>query len=512
MRDLPTPAPRVFGGDNPLRPHEALWAKEAFLKAQGGIPAPSEKANIVVVGGGLSGLFTAWILRDQKPLLLEQAPRFGGNAKGESWNGIDYSIGAAYFMEHEKDGPIFKLFEELGLYNLCRTKESDDPVYINGELHTAFWEGSTDPANAAQFKKLATHFQDIYKNRNGLLYPEVPADSPKMRAHINKLDRESFLSYMKRVNGGPLHPHIGTALEHYCWSTLGAGMKEVSSAMALNAYTAEFGKVFVAPGGNARLAEHTMEKLIDSLGEGNMRSGALVVDVRVVGKKVHVTYSSPSGALKTVESNACVMACPKFVAGKVLHGIEPARAKAISKLNYYPYLVANVCLKKKIAAEFYDAYLMKDGKVDHDDLMGSSRRHQSTDMVLATFSSPSDTSTVLSLYRPLPWKAGRAQLFAEGSYEAAREEFEKEIRTEILPIVGANEGDIADLRIARWGHPLPIGTPGLIRKGVCEAAHAPHKGRVFFVEQDNWMLPAIETCATEAIRWAPEVRKAAAKS
>jgi hypothetical protein len=30
---------------------------------------------------------------------------------------------------------------------------------------------------------------------------------------------------------------------------------------------------------------------------------------------------------------------------------------------------------------------------------------------------------------------------------------------------------------------------------------------VFFVEQDNWALPAFETGVTEAITWSPEVAK-----
>jgi hypothetical protein len=506
QRDIAAITPREFSGDNPVRPHEALWAKDAFLQARGGIPAPSEQAEVVIVGGGISGLFSAWLMKEQQPIVLEQAPRFGGNSRGERWNGIDYSIGAAYFMEHEEDSEIYTLFKELGLYDLCRTKEVDDPVYFNNQLHDTFWEGSTDPANAKQFIKLARHFADMNKNHSGLIYPEIPAEDAKMRSYVNKLDKESFHAYMKRINGGPLHPHINTVLEHYCWSTLAAGMKDVSAAVALNAYAAEFGKVYVAPGGNSRLAERTMEKIVEYMPIENLRSDALVVDVRVVGKSVHVTYSNPYGVMKTIEAKTCIMACPKFVVGKVLHGIEPARAKAISQLNYHPYLVANVCLNKKIKAEFYDAFLMKDGKVDSQDLVGSSRRHQSTDMVLATFASPTASSTILTLYRPLPWRAARAEIYADGSYDRARAEFEREIRTEILPIVGASVSDIADLRITRWGHPIPVGAPGMIHRGVAEAAHQPFKGRVFFVEQDNWMLPAIETCATEALRWTPKAR------
>jgi protoporphyrinogen oxidase len=45
---------------------------------------------------GLSGLITAYPLRKFKPIILEQSPRFGGNAKGQSGRGLEYSIGAAF--------------------------------------------------------------------------------------------------------------------------------------------------------------------------------------------------------------------------------------------------------------------------------------------------------------------------------------------------------------------------------------------------------------------------------
>ena len=67
--------------------------------------------------------------------------------------------------------------------------------------------------------------------------------------------------------------------------------------------------------------------------------------------------------------------------------------------------------------------------------------------------------------------------------------------------------NIVDLRIARWGHPLPVAATGLIANGTVEALRTPFHGRVFFVEQDNWALPAFETGVTEAITWSPEVAK-----
>ena len=212
-------APRVFSGDKPDRSHPIFWKKEAYIQAKGGhLPRPTQRVPLVIVGGGISGLFSAYLLRAHQPVLLESAPRFGGNSRGESWNGIDYSIGAAYFMNPEPGSPLQKLLEELGVDKLCRIKKDEDPIIYHDKRFNHFWEGDTDPANKLQFLKLKHYFQDVLKEQNGQEFPEIPILDQTHRSRINALDRISFQQHLEHVVGGKLHPHIHTALEHYCWS------------------------------------------------------------------------------------------------------------------------------------------------------------------------------------------------------------------------------------------------------------------------------------------------------
>ncbi len=506
QRDIGEIAPRTFSGDDPTVPHSALWGKTDFIKSKGGLPAPTEKAELVIVGGGMSGLFSGWLLNEHRPIVLEQASRFGGNSRGESWQGVDYSIGAAYFTKHDEFSEIYGLFQELGLYEISREKDDEDPFCLGKEWHNAFWDGTTDPKRAKEFKKLARHFISMSDSKDGLLYPEIPWTNDKMKAYVHKLDGQSFLAYLQKVNGGPLHPYIATALEHYCWSALGAGMKDLSAAVGLNFFAAEFGTLMVAPGGNGRLAEEILKKLSDHLPRGNLRESSLVVDVRVVGEKTIISYLNAAGVLQSIEARACIMACPKFVVGKILHGIEEDRAAVIQQLQYHPYLVANICLKKKLNIDFYNAFLLKDGKIQLQDVVGSAKRHKTTDVVFANYSAETDDQSVLTLYRPLPWKGARAEVYAESAYELIRHEFMDEI-PQILELFEIKSEEVADLRIARWGHPLPIAAPGIFKSGKLEVLQRSFGGRVFFVEQDNWMLPAVETCAAEALRVAPLIQE-----
>jgi hypothetical protein len=502
-----------FSGDfEPEHKHKILWDKAGFLaqaKDHGKLPSfeNAEETPLVIIGGGMSGLLTAYLLRDLKPIILEQADRFGGNSKGESWRGIDYSIGAAYFMDHAPGSPLRQLCQELGLYDLCRKKVEDDPVLLNQRFYKNFWSGTTDVAHSNDFKKLGDHFAATYAGRDGLKIPEIPTRDPVMRAYVDTLDGENFYDYCCKITGGRLHPHVATLLEHYCWSTLGAGMMSLSAAIALNAIVLEFGDCWVAPGGNARIAEHIFEKVADVVPERQLRTRSLVIDVCVQADGfTHVVYEDAEGNLKRIKARSCVMACPKFVVGKILTGIEADRKTAISELRYNPYLVANILLKKSVSADFYDLYLLKAGHVELTNPSATSDSDRTTDLVLATYAHPRDDITILTLYRALPKSAGRAELYAPESFSRFTEEFKEEINLEILPALGLASGDVHEIRIARWGHALPIGAPGLIRKNIVDTASRPHKRQVFFVEQDNWMLAAFETCAAEALYWAPHVR------
>jgi len=89
------------------------------------IPQPEESVDVAVVGGGLSGLSTAYLLRRYAPVVLELHDRFGGNAMGESWDGIPLSLGSAYVITPDSWPP--------------------DPVELGGRIHDDFWATRASP-------------------------------------------------------------------------------------------------------------------------------------------------------------------------------------------------------------------------------------------------------------------------------------------------------------------------------------------------------------------------------
>lgn len=507
-RSLPQIAPRAWFDDLPQKAHSVLWDKRSYMQSiDSRAPSAAENAQLIIVGGGMAGLTAAYLLRHYRPIVLEQAPRFGGNAKGQSWRGVDYSTGAAYFIKPEADTPIDRLLRELDLDQACKIKTEEDPVALRGAIYRQFWDGSpagSDSELRAQILQLADYFRKVNEG-DEIPYPDIPISDPQLLGYIRELDQLTFGDHLRRIAGGDLKPEISAALEHYCWSSLGAGLNEVSAAAGLNFYAAEFGELALLPGGNSAVAERLQQRLLQTLPHGHLRPASLVYDMRVSDGEVVVSYRDAAGASHSIVGQAAVMACPKFIVAKVLDGIEPERIQAINRLRYRSYLVANLCLEGGEQAPFYDLYLLGDGAVDSSDLRGASSSGGVTDVIYATYARAVPGSTVLTLYRGLPYDGARAELLADDSYERFRAQFEEQIYREILPLLRIPKEAVVDLRLTRWGHPLPIAAPGLISEGVVDRLRAPFKDRVFFAEQDNWALPAFETAVAEAISAADQV-------
>jgi len=517
-------APLKYSGEDPDRSHQILWDIPGFVSSAGAkIPDPSEKAPVVIVGGGMSGLISGYHLKKYLPIILESADRFGGNSRGESWRGIDYSIGAAYLCAPEEGTPLDKFYKELDIYRRVKSAPEDEPILFNGKMKPYFLKGDTDPAVATQGAILEKYFSDVLNEKNGKVFPELPPTTEAQKKIVKELDAVSFRDHIRKtvLASDTIHPHLDTWLEHYCWSVFGSSYRELSAAVGVNQFAGEFGKILVPPGGNSFVAEQLYSKLKKEIGNDRLRSHAMVFQVKTVDDGVWVTYER-DGEVKTILAETVIFACPKYVVRKIFTDLEPGREKAIRRIRYNSYLVANVLLNQKVPDGFYDLYLLADGKVDGKDIQGTAERHRATDAINGSYahvygvnatnksgSSGNNTnhSGVLTLYRAFPYLAGKAQVLSTGSYFKFRKEFIDQVENEILPGLGISKTAVVGLRIARWGHPLPVAQPGMINSGLVESLSKPYKSKVYFANQDNWLNPCIEQAFNEAHHWSGEVEK-----
>lgn len=502
-------APLQFSGEQPDSSHQILWDIPGFISRLGEIPAPSEKSAVVVVGGGMSGMLSAYRLKKYVPIVLESSDRFGGNSRGESWHDLDYSIGAANLKGVKEGSSLDTFLREIDVSNKSSSSAKEDFTLLNGKIFLHFMKGDTDFHVAGQAEVLDKYFTDVFNEKNGKVFPQIPPVTPAQTKIVNELDGISFRDHLKKIlNTDTIYPHLDVWLEHYCWLKFGSSAREVSAAVGVNQMAGEFVKVETYPGGNAFVAEKLYRKLRRAVGEGRLRTRCVVFQVKITDEGALVSYEQ-EGRVKTILAETVVMACAKNVAARIIPEFPAEREKIIRRYRYNSVLVANLMLNKKSPQSFYQINNLGDGKLDFKDIQGNSERHRVTRIVNATFSYKDykKEEGLLTLYRPLPYLEGKAQIYSSGSYFKARKEFIDQIEKEILPALGIPAQAIIGLRLARWGHALPVSMQGLIKDGSLELVMQPLKDRIYFINQDNWLNPCFETLFGDVQKWTPIIEK-----
>ena len=503
------PFSRVWRGDrffNDMQ-HPAFPALGEWIGYGNDPPAPTETADVVVVGGGLSGLAAAYLLRSRAPIVLEHNSRFGGASQGESWRGVPYSLGGAYCIT--TDGAIGDLYKELGILGTERVAggpPNADPVEYLGGLTPNFWFGAIETrANAPLYRRFAEITLDILKN----MYPEIPLPAKNIQ-WILDLDRKTFKQDIEDRLGAPAPAGLAAAIQHYCFSSFNAGWDEISAASGWNFLAAELEGEKVFPGGNTAIVRALWQRLSNEGGEDRLRTSAVALDVRPYDGDVLVTYGENApgkGAVRSIRARRVVMACPKFVCRWIMpvyNNADPDRLNSLQLLDHRPYCVANVLLRTGMPDTLYDLFLLRDGTLPENYGTDAwTRWTRPTDVTLASFAlMGTQDASVLTFYWPMPFTGGRTlQLLPDGR-ERIAERMLPTLDT-ALGVLGLRRKDVHQVRLTRWGHALPVAAPGLIADGHCQRMRAPIDGKVFFVHQDNWALPAVETCLLEALEFAP---------
>ncbi len=478
----------------------------------GRTPRATERVKVAVIGGGISGLGAAYLLRRHEPVVFELRDRFGGSAQGEVWDDAPYSLGGAYVITPDPGTDLHTLYHRLHLHQELRVDNEDMTVELGGEIIPSFMQGAGMPPEDLPAVEAYLGVLDQMAN---VTYPDVPFDQPWMQA----LDQMTFKQHIEQEMGLPVPPLLAAGIQAYCYSSFAAGWEEISAASGWNFLAAEVFGRWVFPGGNAYMADRMWEELAQ-LDAGtpagctprHMRGGCRAVDVRMAPSgRVHVIYRDRDGRGRALEADRVVMACSKHIAKHMLYGLEhldPAKHAAMD-IEYRAYVVANVLLDRQIPPEFYDIFLLRDGQFPQD--VGEAQNYfLSTDVLDGSFT-PSHLPpgkgdrNVLTFYWPLSYPTGRFELILHEPFQRFAEAFAAQLRNEVLPLMGLPESSVREIRLTRWGHAVPLAEPGFIASGKPQELLRPFEGGVYFVNQDNWALPAVENCLIDAHNVADEI-------
>lgn len=506
------PPRRQWTGDNFEEAHERLRNPYALLRQfpervdhpdAGGSPY-----DVVVVGGGIAGLTVAYKLRERNVVLLEREPATGGVSKSENWNGIEYSIGAAYMINpapnpeepDSADARNHGLLQELGLLTEGRLASSE-------ENHCVYTNRYVVPHDRLYSRWNIDFFLHVLYHKN---FPTIPAVD---RDLIRALDSVSFRGFLqdeklqRRVYGRTVElisPEGWEAIEYYFWGAFGTNSWETSAYHGLNFFTAEFGEILVFPGGNAYIAKRLTERLKQE-NPGLIQTGYYVLRIEPHQDGGWDVLAYRSGRIHRFRSRTVVFSAPLFLAKTIISTLPEEQRRAIESLDYRSYVVANVLVRRRMdeifeQESFVNGYeLTRIHGVDPHRYPPAALSNYGvySDVVVADFAvERAPEYAVLTVYRPYPYADGRDRL-RYLSYDNV----EQEIRAAVLEGFsrhGLRESDIEEIRLTRWGHPMIIPRPGQLADATMERARAPLEGGLYFAHTDTQGAPAIENALAAA--------------
>jgi len=366
-----------------------------------------EHYDLIVVGGGLSGLAAAWYFRDAEPtariLVLDNHDDFGGHAKrNEFWHGerMLLSHGGTENIQDliRYDGPGRRLLKAIGIDVTRYAAFHDDQLYPRHGLRRAvFFDRETfgsdrlvagegepswreflerTPLSNAARKELARLYESDVDYLNGLSLAEK----------IKYLRRTSYEAFLVKKAG------IGSEAVSFVWrsTTWAIGLDAISAWVATGegwpgtgglglddydwkgAVPGEDAQFCQFPDGNATIARLLVRSLAPHVAPGNtlddvvtarfdygaldaadspvrIRLGSTAVNARHRGNSDHaseveVTYVRGDRPYR-VRGGRCVLACYNVAIPYICEELPAAQKNALSLAVKAPLIYTNVLLR-----------------------------------------------------------------------------------------------------------------------------------------------------------------------
>jgi hypothetical protein len=241
-----------------------------------------------------------------------------------------------------------------------------------------------------------------------------------------------------------------------------------------------------------------------------MRVGNLVFDVRMHPDGVQVTYLDSKLKLHSLVAKVAVIACPKKLYQWMDDSLDAERLEIMRALKYRSYAVANVLIDQPTPDQYYDLFLIHNGVTMSD--IEARGRHRITDAISAKWATMGGgTNSVLTCYWPMPFDTA-ALHFTFGTWGVdAETNFRQRTAASvhnILEVLKIPHTAVRQIRLTRWAHAMPVAATGIYNAGYHNVLREPIEDRIFFVNQDNWALPALETSMLEAFTFLPAIEAA----
>jgi protoporphyrinogen oxidase len=283
--------------------------------------------DVVIIGGGIAGLTTAYMLRDKNLLLLEQEDRFGGRVLSEKVNEATNNIGTQFFGE--EDTSFVHLIDELGVERVTHDMNSAPfALYLNNKLYTSF-------SSLFSLKVVLDAIRFISKIYRKIEIFKLPSDDPRWQ----KLAKQNVTEFQKGF-GPEILALVNTYMRGACVSKPERTSAGIGAALSADIFNT--GDMAFVTGGFQKITDEMVSRL-----DGKVMKGAGVIKVEEKDGIVS-TYFQKNGKEQIIKSKAAVVAVPPQIALNLIPQLPDWKKEALAKVNYGPITVVSVFLKRNI--------------------------------------------------------------------------------------------------------------------------------------------------------------------
>lgn len=440
------------------------------------------ETDIVIIGGGASGLAAAITLQDAgySFLLLENEAQLGGaGVKGVN-NGISYPYGSVYFVDNSEK--IQSLCKRAGKQCIAAP---EDAVLYQGQLIENFWSDKTISSLSLPTieKDGMKRFRDVLLNDS--LVPTYPLPK-KLNSYEAGLDAQSSRKYLSEFRS----PFLETLLDLYSKSSMGASIDETNAYSLLNFYSAELGSEFGKERFTFSGGMNGLYQVISSLIKPEfIKTESLAFALRNTTKGVEVDCIGNDQALTTITAKKVIMTGQKHIAPFMIDDLSDHQKSAMMSIQYPPY--ATIHLESK--EELFPNTIM--------DVWTPEANGFCTDIICSNSMNPpqkSKNTFMYSIFGAMPLHQRSLLL---NDVELAK--YALDLTTKTMKYLHKPMDIISSVEVFAWGHALAIPNPGS-HNGPAQLASRTH-GNIHFGASDNDAASSVENALANGFATAEEI-------
>ena len=338
--------------------------RQEGLRQRSSFPAAADGVwDVVVVGGGISGLAACWKLRKcgiERILLLELADQIGGTSSCGGAHGQPFPWGAHYINIPPPEADcIHEILGDIGVIDGydAAGRPLVDPEHVlrwpRERLYDGVWTDGLEPFAEAPSSEIEMYrqFEDqmlqwsLYRGVDGRKAFAMPLDYSTGDAAVRELDSISMLEYLRAQ--GWSSQRLDWLVDYACRDDYGSRLAEVSAWAGIHYYACRPYDARVAhhyptdtltwPEGNAFLAR----QLAGDLDMDQCRVNTAVVAIHNDADGCQISCVRwPSLERQRLRARRVVYAGKLHTVPFVVGDVSPAQRRALSSLRYSPWLVA----------------------------------------------------------------------------------------------------------------------------------------------------------------------------